>query len=59
MGGRALLCCNIFFLTSLELFVVTSKLGDKKCDYDLIVEHQLDIKKAALEELVKNLNQKK
>lgn len=49
----------IFFLTSLELFVVTSKLGDKKCDYDLIVEHQLDIKKAALEELVKNLNQKK
>ncbi len=47
------------FLISLELFVVTSKLGDKKCDYDLIVEHQLDIKKAALEELVKNLNQKK
>ena len=47
------------FLISLELFVVTSKLGDKKCDYDLIVEHQLDIKKAALGELVKNMNQKK
>ena len=46
------------FLISLELFVVTSKLGDKKCDYDLIVEHQLEIKKAALEELVKNINQK-
>ena len=46
------------FLISLELFVVTSKIGDKKCDYDLIVEHQLDIKKAALEELVKNINQK-
>lgn len=46
------------FLISLELFVVTSKLGDKKCDYDLIVEHQLEIKKAALEELVKNMNQK-
>ena len=45
------------FLISLELFVVTSKIGDKKCDYDLIVEHQLDIKKAALEELVKNINQ--
>lgn len=44
------------FLISLELFVVTSKLGDKKCDYDMIVEHQLDIKKAALEELVKNIN---
>ena len=43
------------FLISLELFVVTSKLGDKKCDYDLIVEHQLEIKKAALEELVKNV----
>lgn len=41
------------------MFIVTSKVGDKKCDYDLIVEHQLDIKKAALEELVKNLNQKK
>lgn len=44
------------FLISLELFVVTSKLGDKKCDYDMIVEHQLDIKKVALEELVKNIN---
>ena len=42
------------FLISLELFVVTSKVGDKKCDYDLIVEHQLNIKKAALEELMKN-----
>lgn len=46
------------FLLSLELFVVTSKLGDKKCDYDLIVEHQLEIKKSALEELVKTINQK-
>lgn len=44
------------FLISLELFVVTSKVGDKKCDYDLIVEHQLNIKKAALEELVKNIS---
>ena len=42
------------FLISLELFVVTSKVGDKKCDYDLIVEYQLNIKKAALEELMKN-----
>ena len=39
------------FLISLEMFVVTSKLADKKCDYDLIVEHQLEIKKAALLDL--------
>ena len=41
------------FLISLELFVVTSKLGDKKCDYDMIIEHQLNVKIQALEELVK------
>lgn len=46
------------FLISLEMFVITSKLGDNKCDYDLIVEHQLKIKSSALEELVKNTNQK-
>lgn len=43
------------FLISLELFVVTSKLGDKKCDYDLVIEHQLEIKRSALEEIVKNI----
>lgn len=36
------------FLISLELFVVISKLGDSKCDYDLIVEHQLRIREEAL-----------
>lgn len=41
------------FLISLEMFVVTSKLADKKCDYDLIVEHQLEIKKATLQDLKK------
>ena len=41
------------FLISLELFVVTSKIGDKKCDYDMIVEHQLNVKIQALEELCK------
>lgn len=46
------------FLISLELFVVTSKLGDKKCDYDIIVEHQLNLKIQALEELVKKINTK-
>lgn len=44
------------FLISLELFVVTGKLGDKKCDYELIVEHQLNVKAAALNELVRNAN---
>jgi hypothetical protein len=29
------------FLMSLELFIVISKIGDRKCDYDLIVEYQL------------------
>ena len=33
------------FLTFLELFVLTIKMGDNKCDYDLIVEHQLSLKK--------------
>ena len=49
--------CIIFsFLISLELFVVASKMSDKKCDYDMIVEHQLNVKASALGELVKNMN---
>lgn len=44
------------FLISLELFVVASKMGDKKCDYDMIVEHQLKIKEMALKELSRNIN---
>ena len=51
--------CIIFsFLISLELFVVVSKMNDKKCDYDMIVEHQLNVKEIALGELVKNINNK-
>lgn len=41
------------FLMSLELFVVASKFGDKKCDYDLVIEHQLEQKKRTLNELIK------
>ncbi|MFV0391218.1 MAG: DUF4407 domain-containing protein [Paludibacteraceae bacterium] len=41
------------FLMSLELFVVFSKIGDKKCDYDLVVEHQLKQKMRTLNELGK------
>jgi len=33
------------FLTFLELFVLTIKMGENKCDYELIVEHQLSLKK--------------
>lgn len=36
------------FLLCLELLVVTSKTGDSKCDYDLVVEHQLRIKTETL-----------
>jgi hypothetical protein len=41
------------FLMFLELFVVASKFGDKKCDYDLVIEHQLEQKKRTLNELIK------
>jgi hypothetical protein len=44
------------FLVSLELFVVFSKLWDKKCDYDLIVEYQLKAKLLMLEQLSKTKN---
>lgn len=36
------------FLTFLELFVLTIKMGDNKCDYDLIIEHQLSLKKTLI-----------
>jgi hypothetical protein len=39
------------FLLFLELFVVVSKLADKKCDYDLIVEYQLETKTKSLDAL--------
>jgi hypothetical protein len=41
------------FIFSLELLVVMSKVGDNKCDYDLIIEHQLNVKKNSLDEMVK------
>lgn len=47
------------FLTFLELFVLTIKIGENKCDYELIVENQLYLKKNLMEQtaqsvLVKN-----
>lgn len=41
------------FLMSLELFVVVSKLGDQRSDYDLVIEYQLEQKKKTLNELVR------
>ena len=41
------------FLIFLELLVVMSKFGDKPCDYDLIVQHQLAVKEESLKDLVK------
>ncbi len=40
--------CLFFFMMSLEVLVVTSKMGEKPCDYDQIVEHQLRIKEAVM-----------
>lgn len=38
------------FLTFLELFVLTIKMGDSKCDYDLIVENQLNLKRTLMDQ---------
>lgn len=46
------------FLTFLELFVLTIKMGDNKCDYDLIVEHQLSLKKSLLSKTEQSLTVK-
>lgn len=41
-------CIMFAFLIFLELFVLTIKMGETPCDYDLIVEHQLSHKKNVL-----------
>ncbi len=43
------------FLLILELLVVICKLGDKSCDYDLIVQHQLAVKEESVRDLVKRV----
>lgn len=43
------------FLTFLELFVLTIKMGENKCDYELIVENQLHLKKKLMEQMAKNV----
>lgn len=43
------------FLTFLELFVLTIKMGESKCDYELIVENQLYLKKNLMEQTAQNI----
>ena len=43
------------FLTFLELFVLTIKRGDTKCDYDLIVENQLKLKQNLMKQMSDSL----
>jgi len=44
-----------FVLLCLELFVVSIKFGDKKCDYDLLVERQLNVKQEVLQKMEREL----
>ncbi|MBR4898298.1 MAG: DUF4407 domain-containing protein [Prevotella sp.] len=43
------------FLTFLELFVLTIKMGENKCDYELIVENQLKLKKNLMEQTAQSV----
>ena len=47
------------FLTFLELFVLTIKMGENKCDYELIVENQLYLKKSLMEQTAQSVLLKK
>lgn len=51
-------CIMFAFLLFLELFVLTIKLGETPCDYELIVEHQLSHKKSLLQNTEQTLNNK-
>ena len=43
------------FLAFLELFVLTIKMGETKCDYELIVENQLKLKKNLMDQTSQSL----
>lgn len=47
------------FLAFLELFVLTIKMGETKCDYELIVENQLKLKKNLMDQTSQSLIIKK
>lgn len=42
------------FLLFLELFVLMSKAGDGKCDYDMVIEHQLEVRRRSLQKVLDN-----
>ena len=46
------------FLTFLEWFVLTIKMGENKCDYELIVEHQLSLKQNLMAKTEQSLTTK-
>ena len=46
------------FLTFFELFVLTIKMGENICDYELIVEHQLSLKKNLMTKTEQSLTTK-
>lgn len=43
------------FLTFLELFVLTIKMGENKCDYELVVENQLLLKRRLMEQTAQSI----
>lgn len=43
------------FLTFMELFVLTIKMGENKCDYELVVESQLNLKKNLMKQTTESL----
>jgi len=47
------------FLTFLELFVLTIKMGENKCDYELIVENQLNLKRNLMEQTAQSVLENK
>ena len=47
--------CLFLFMMSLEILVVSSRFGEKPCDYDVLVEHQLNVKSATLRKTEENL----
>lgn len=51
----AFYCIMFLFLIFLELFVLTIKMGETPCDYDLIVEHQLSHKRKVLDKTEQSL----
>ena len=43
------------FLTFMELFVLSIKMGENKCDYEMIVENQLALKKTLMEQTAQGI----